>query len=152
MLALRPRERYPLGTLREEMDRLFEEFLEDYPPLTRWEPFARTAYPPVNTWEDQDNLYVEAEIPGVAAGDLEISVAPGELTIKGERRAAPEPDDQVYHRRERPVGAFCRTIRLPVDVDAGRVEARLKGGVLTVTLPRAPSSRARTIKVEAAGR
>jgi HSP20 family protein len=148
MLALRQRE-YPLAQLRDEMDRLFGEFFEGYPALTPWEPFARRTYPLLNTWEDAETLFVEAELPGVKSSEIEISLAGNELTVRVERLAPSESEETVYHRHERPTGPMCRTIRLPVDVQEDRVECVLRNGILTIKLPKSPTSRTRTIKVEA---
>ena len=96
------------------------------PPLFRSQPAA-------NVWEQDDALLVEMEVPGVKSDQVDISVAGGELSVKINR---PEVDQEgvTYHRRERPVGSFTRVLRLPVEVDADRVEAELHDGVLTITL------------------
>ncbi len=150
MLALRNRERYPLAGLRDEMDRLFGEFFGELPSTRTWEPFGMRTYPSVSTWEDQENFYVEAELPGLKSDDLNVSVVGNEVTIKGERREPQKPEEVGYQRRERGFGAFNRVLRLPTDVDEDHVEATLRDGVLTITLPKAAAPRARKINVEAA--
>jgi HSP20 family protein len=136
----------PLGQIRQELDRLFND-------LTRSVPFAAglmptRAFPPANMWETDHELYVEAELPGVQESDLEILVVGNELTIKGNRQQ-PQCADSVFHRRERATGPFSRTVRLPVDVDAGKVEASLRSGVLEIKLPKAEAAKPRKIKVTA---
>ena len=87
----------------------------------------------MNVWEDENALRVELELPGLKSQEVSLSVVGDELSIKVDR-----PDVQqtavTYHRRERGVGSFARVLRLPVEVDADRVEAELRHGVLTITL------------------
>jgi HSP20 family protein len=96
---------------------------------------ARSAYPPLNLWEDDDNLYVEAELPELEVTDLEIFVkGDNELSIKGERKQ-PELGKGTWHRRERGHGGFSRVGELPQYVDGDKVTAEFRHGVLTITLP-----------------
>jgi HSP20 family protein len=103
-------------------------------------------FPALNAWADDDNLYVEAEIPGLGLDDVEITVLGEDLTLSGERQDVLE-DGTSHHRRERGIGPFSRTLRLPYTVDADEVEAQLKDGVLTITLPKAETLRPRRITV-----
>ena len=129
--------------LREELDRLFEPFTALVPAA----PSAPAAYPPVNLWEDDNNLYVEAELPGFRREDLEIFVRERELTLSGSR-PAPESQLCAWHLSERAHGKFRRTLTLPTLVDADRVEARYENGVLLLTLPKPDRLRARRIRVQ----
>ncbi len=137
-----------LGTinrLREEMDHLFENFFG--PGAAQWVPgagFAR-GYPALNVWEDTQNLYAEAEVPGLTMEDLEVYVVGNDLTIKGERK---ENGQEAYHRRERGVGPFERVLPLPIPIDADKVEAQLSNGVLTIKMPKAEAARPRRIEVK----
>jgi len=92
---------------------------------------------------------IEMEVPGLKSDQLEISVVGDELSIKVQR-----PDLQqegvTYHRRERPVGEFARVLRLPAEVEADHVEAELRDGVLSITLPKAERARPRKISVASA--
>ena len=106
------------------------------------------AFPAVNAWEDADNVYVEAELPGLKLDDIELFVVGDELTVKGERRHVDE-EDVSYHRKERGTGCFSRVFRLPVGVDADKVEAALRDGVLTVTMPKAAEAKPRKVEVKA---
>ncbi|MHB1034498.1 MAG: Hsp20/alpha crystallin family protein [Pirellulales bacterium] len=137
----------PLGQLREEMDRLFSDFLGNWPTLPVPRFMTGRGFPAVNLWEEGDNLFAEAEVPGLRTEDLEISVVGNELTIKGERPEI-EQEGVSYHRRERGVGPFTRVLRLPIDVDADRIEAALRNGVLLVTLPKAERAKPRKIEVK----
>ncbi len=106
-------------------------------------------YPALNLWEDEGHLYVEAELPGLELSDLEMYVtAQNQLTIKGERKA-PAMESSTWHRQERGHGSFSRMIDLPGDVNADKVSAEFKHGVLTVTLPKAEKAKPRRISVKA---
>lgn len=136
----------PFAVLRNEIDNLFDGFLRGEP---RSMLSAVRPYPAVNVWEDHEALHAEAEIPGLRMEDLEILVNGNELTIKG-RRAAVDEADTIYHRRERGAGEFSRFLTLPAEVDADRVEATLRDGVLQIKLPKAERARARKIAVRTA--
>lgn len=133
--------------LRGEMDRLFENLVESVSP---WAGMLRAeggAFPALNVWEDDESLYAEAELPGLRMEDLEVSVRGNELTIKGERNNSRDQEG-TYHRRERGAGAFGRVVRLPVEINAERVEASLQAGVLTVKMPKAEAAKPRRIEVK----
>ena len=136
----------PLLRLQGEMNRLFENFFEDLPAAR---PYAR-GWPALNTWEDGDNAYVEAELPGLSMDDVEVYVTGDQLTISGERKIA-DPQTGAgtgsWHRRERSQGRFSRTVSLPWEINADRVEARLQDGVLTVRLPKCESCKPKKVKV-----
>ncbi len=133
----------PFTQMRGEMNRLFEELFDA--PLNWLD--GRTAFPPLNVWEDEGHVYVEAEVPGLKMNDLEVLVMNDELTLKGRREYQEENQGVAWHRRERGVGTFERSVRLPFDIDAEKVQARLSEGVLTITLPKAESARPRKIEV-----
>jgi HSP20 family protein len=129
--------------LQQEMNRVFDELNWDGGP-----PAFSVAYPALNVWEDDSNVYVEAELPGMTQDQLHIYVTQGDqLTIKGERTAG-EPRQGTWHRQERGFGKFQRVVTLPVPVDADKVEAKLENGVLLLTLPKAETARPRRIAVK----
>ncbi len=137
---------FPLSAfedLRQEMNRLFD--IRFRGANGGWRPRTR-AFPAVNAWEDGDRLFIEAEIPGLTMEDIEVQVTGNELTIKGERHPV-EGENLTFHRQERGMGSFCRTLTLPTEVNAENVEAVLKDGVLTITLPKADEAKARKIAV-----
>ena len=136
--------RHPFHQLRNEVDRLLTGVLG--PAADGFLPAVFRSQPAINVWEQNDALKVEMEVPGIKSDQLDISVAGGELSVKVN---SPDVDQEgvTYHRRERPVGSFSRIVRLPVEVDAERVEADLRDGVLTITLPKAASAKARKINV-----
>ena len=104
-------------------------------------------FPPVNVTQDNDRFYVRAELPGIDPKDLSISAVRNRLSISGAREIAKEQERVSYHRKERAEGSFDRSVTLPSEVDAERVEARYADGILTVTLPKAEAAKPRQIKV-----
>jgi HSP20 family protein len=138
----------PVHQLRDEVDRLFSGFI-DSPLGSRAAHFmASRQFPAINVWEGGDNLFAEAEVPGLKTGDVDISVVGNELTIKGQRPGAHE-EPAVYLRRERCTGPFERVVRLPVEVDANKVRATLQNGVLLITLPKTEHAKPKKIQVDA---
>lgn len=104
-------------------------------------------FPPLNITRDANRFYVRAELPGVQPSDLEITTEGTKLSLAGRREIATEQEDVSYHRRERASGSFSRTVVLPTEVDAERVDARYQNGILTITLPLSERSRTRQITV-----
>jgi HSP20 family protein len=136
--------------LRDEVDRLFSNLVA-HPTVAGATRFVTgREFPLVNLWEDMENVYAESELPGVRPEDLDVSVIGDELLIKGRRGEAAETQ-MTYHRRERAMGTFNRTVPLPSEVAADRVQASLKDGVLLVTLPKAESAKPRKVQVQASG-
>lgn len=134
-----------MDRFRRELDRVFDAWDSG---LAR-QPAFSVAYPPVNVWQDADNVYAEAELPGLQLNDLEIYVTGGDqLLIQGERKPLADPKG-TWHRRERGFGRFSRTVSLPVPVEADNVQARFENGVLQVTLPKSEKARPRRITVKA---
>ncbi len=139
---------YPINRLQDQMDRLFETVAAPAATLWTHDRFDRRTTPALNVWEDEQNLYAEAELPGLAMDDIDVVTTANELRIKGERKAD-ESEDVTYPRRERRVGTFSRVLRFPIEIEAEKVQATLKDGVLTVTLPKAETARVRKIEVKA---
>ena len=108
---------------------------------------AANVFPPMNITQDDDNFYVRAEVPGIKTAELAITALRNRVSISGKREIPGERERVSYHRKERPEGAFDRTVVLPTEVDAERVEARYSEGVLTLTLPKAEQAKPRQISV-----
>lgn len=114
------------------------------------EPSGRgrtTVYPAVNIAEDQDNIYVRAELAGVAPEAVDLSIEGDTLTIKGERVAPSTNETVSYHRQEVEYGHFSRAITLPKRVNVEKTEARSVNGILYLTLPKAEEVKPRRIQV-----
>ncbi len=137
----------PFGVTRSEMNRLFDNFLGS-PLAEKAFKSAQRSFPAVNVWEDEAFYFVEAECPGCKIDSLDVSVRGEELTIKGTRTAADNPSNSQLHRSERGTGAFSRTLMLPNEVEANKVEASLKHGVLTIKMPKAEAAKPRKIAIK----
>jgi HSP20 family protein len=130
-------------TLQREMNRLMNSFFGGRRGVR-----DAGVFPALNVSEDDDNIYVRAELPGVSPKEIEITAQENNLIIKGERKIAAEGERVSYHRREREAGSFQRITSLPVRIEGSKVTAVCKNGVLTVTLPKAPEVKPRQIKVK----
>jgi len=128
--------------LKTEMNRMFNSYFgtETAFPVSG-------VFPTVNVSEDEGNMYVRAELPGVESKDIDISLEGGTLTIRGGRKTVPEKKEISYHRREREAGTFRRSISLPVRVDTEKVTAESKDGVLKITLPKAAEAKPKKIDI-----
>ncbi|WP_419786046.1 Hsp20/alpha crystallin family protein [Pseudodesulfovibrio sp.] len=122
-------------------DRMFQEFFRSPMGDDR-----RFAYPPLNLSNDDEAIYVRAELPGVNIEDIDLTLTDKTLVLKGERNA---PQGK-YYRQERPSGVFNRVINIGVPVDRDKVTASMNEGVLTVTLPKAEEVKPRSINIEIA--
>ena len=118
--------------------------------LTRglWREPTAGVFPPMNVTEDKNNYYIRAELPGLKANELDISVTGDNLSISGERKLPAEDEKAQYHRREQKAGKFSRIVSLPTLVDTGKVEAHSTDGVLTVVLPKAEAAKPKQITVK----
>ena len=105
-------------------------------------------FPPVVVSEDNDYLYVRAELPGVETDQLDLSVVNDQLILRGERKTGEEGEKVNYHRREREEGIFRRVIALPSRVNTEKVEALTKNGILTIKLAKAEEVKARPIQIK----
>ncbi len=130
--------------LSRQMDQLTQSVMRR-PDLT-WRP-ARV-FPAINLTEDKDNYYVRAELPGIKADALDISVTGKNLVLTGERQIASEGETIRYHRKERDAGRFSRVIALPGDVDTDGVLAKMLNGILTVTVPKSEKAKPRQITIK----
>jgi HSP20 family protein len=115
--------------------------------LDRFAPGPSGWMPPVDLHETAGEYVVIAEVPGLTREDVQIHVQEGHLTLSGTRRERPSTCEQ-YHRIERGHGTFTRTFHLPMPVDASRVTADLRDGILMVTCPKTPEAASRRIHID----
>ena len=135
-----------MNQLQHEMNRLFDRFGVGERERKGGHRVA-PSYPALDLWQDSENLYVEAELPGLELEELEIYVTgEDQLTLKG-KREAPTVENGTWHRREREFGSFARALTLPHAVDADRVEAAFKHGIVTIALPKQEDAKPRRISV-----
>lgn len=130
-----------LSRIQDDMARAF----------TRRDAQARSWQPAVDIFEETDAIVVQAELPGVKAEDVDVTVDNGQLTIEGERKFDKREDKGQWHRVESTYGRFTRTFALPKTVTAESIEANLDAGVLTVRLPKRAEVKPRKIAVKPGG-
>ena len=133
--------------LRQDMDHMFDEFSRGSLPA----PFDKewTAFDPrVDVVETDQEVKVTAELPGLDAQDVDLTLSHNVLTIKGEKKHEHEEQGENYYRAERSYGSFQRSITLPQNVETDRVEAAFDKGVLTVTLPKTAADETLKIAVK----
>jgi HSP20 family protein len=106
--------------------------------------------PPVDIFQDKDNLVLRAEVPGVDKDAIDVRVENGLLTLAGERKTETDLDDANAFRRERIFGRFARSFTLPTSVDAARITAKYRDGVLEIVLPKAEAAKPKRVEVQAA--
>ncbi len=130
-------------TLREAMDHLFDE------AFTR--PFGNESglnLPAVDLYQTVDEVVVRASLPGMKAGDVQISITGDLLTLKGEMKESTDTQEKSYHLREQRYGAFERTLSLPTAVVSDKAKAEFTDGILTITLPKADEVKPKTITIK----
>lgn len=134
----------PLARFHEEIDDLLGNFFEDWEmPL-----LSRGRWPAVDIAENENEFVVKAEVPGCKAEDIDISVHDNRLTISGEKKQEEEKREKGYYHVERSYGSFRRDLNLGSNVDASKIEATCKDGVLVVKLPKTEKSKAVKVKVK----
>lgn len=136
----------PWTGMRRELERFFERFPE---PVFEALDMGGEWAPKLDVSETKDAVLVKAELPGVEAGDISVSLQGDLLTLKGEKTREKEEKDERFHRLERSYGAFLRAVRLPSSVDASKVTANFKNGVLTVTFPKSAAAMGTAIPIKA---
>ena len=134
-----------LTNLRDEINRLFESPFDNKSGSDAFNTWA----PAVDLYEDKDSLIVRAELPGLKKNDIDISLHENTVTISGERRNEKNYEASETSREERFFGRFTRSLTLPKQVDASKVRANYKDGVLTVTLPKTEQAKPRQIEIQA---
>jgi HSP20 family protein len=155
--SARPAEWRPFVDLRRQIDRLFDDF-----QWGSWPAFGRSVLDADPFWRDEvswgkapavdvaerDNGYeITAELPGMDASNVDVKYADGVLTIKGEKKEEKEEKKKDYYMSERRFGSFQRSFRLPDGVDADKIAADFKNGILTVTLPKSAEAQKNEKKI-----
>jgi HSP20 family protein len=143
----------PFTQLHREIDRVFSDFMTDWPWSGRMNLMDRrlgSFVPDVNITETDKEFRVTAELPGMDEKDLEVTYLEGGLTIKGEKREEHEEQRGDFIHSERQFGAFERTIPLPSDINPDKAKASFQKGVLSITLPKSEEARSskKTIPIQ----
>lgn len=126
-----------LSNIDKKLKKFFEDF--DSPFMGEWglKPFNSNIFTPrVDVTEDNDNLYVHADVPGVDKNDIKVNLVGDVLTISGEKKIEQKDETKNYYRIERNFGAFSRSFTLPSEIITDKITADYKDGVLKITLPK----------------
>lgn len=132
------------------VDRLFNEFMGRSLSQVQEETAACSWTPAVNILERENGIVITADLPGLKAEDVEVTVEKSMLTVKGERILEEATEGETYHRVERSYGSFERSFSIPESVDAKKIEARFVNGEMTLTLPKRAESKPRSVKINVA--
>ncbi len=141
----------PFKEFAHMQDRLSRAFSDAYGRSDEGLFSSGSWLPPVDIYQNGEHeLVLKAELPDMARENIDVTVVDGTLTIKGEKKLSSEVKEEQFHRVERRYGTFSRSFSLPPTVDAGKVGAEYKNGVLTVKLPMREESKPRQVKVDVA--
>jgi HSP20 family protein len=143
-----PRWREPFDAFYEDVDRFFTHQLKRFPHLGFRGDGNGRLFAHVDMGETGDELIVEIDAPGVKRQDVDITLSNSTLRVKGKRESSKEEQGKSFQRLEREYGEFERRITLPCEVDADRIDAGLKDGVLTIRLPKSAKAKAQERKIE----
>jgi HSP20 family protein len=143
----------PPQRLDQQVERLFEDFfnrrwLRPFASFGSGDPQIEARVPRVDVVDRDDDLLLRAEMPGMSKDDIDVSVSDNSVTVKGSVRKESEESEGDYHRREIVSSYVSRTVPLPCSVDGDKAKARLKDGMLEVTLPKVASSKRKRLDVE----
>ena len=140
------------ATLQNQMNRLFQDYQPTRPGQTG-EEFMTTGtfVPPVDIYEDEHNITLKLEVPGIEQNDIDVRVENSTLTVRGERKFEKDVKEESYHRIERTYGSFSRSFTLPNTVNPEQVNADYVNGVLTITLAKRAEAKPKQIKVNVGG-
>jgi HSP20 family protein len=131
-----------------ELENLFDDFFS--PARTRGEGDQTLPawVPDVDLMESKEGYTLRAELPGVAKEDVKVTLAEEVLTVSGEKKFEKEVKNENFHRSERAYGKFSRSFRLPNPIDAEKIQAEYRDGVLTLTVPKAENAKPREIEIK----
>src|SRR6202171_2530464 len=136
-------------TLQDRMNRLFRD---PRGPEGPEDALTTTAFaPPVDVYEDEHNITLKIEVPGIDEKDIDVRIENNTLTVHGERKIEKEEKEENYRRVERQYGSFTRTFNLPTTVDAEKVSAHYDKGVLKISLPKKAEAKPKQIKINIGG-
>lgn len=134
-----------INAFKKEMDRLFDRIWEaDLPSPASFGEWT----PVLDVFESKDELVVKVEVPGIEPKEIQLTLADQVLTISGEKKVEKEEKGEKYYRVERATGTFSRSLRLPTPVDASKVAAMFKNGLLTITLPKSKDVKGTAIPIK----
>lgn len=138
---------HPLWRLQENFNRMFDEFFNNF-NLEPFESRILGKFPSVDIKESDKTVTVSAELPGLEAKDIDISISDDVLNLRGQKEEESESKEGNYYHKERTYGSFQRDIPLPAEVEFNDVNAVFKNGVLTITIPKKPEDKRKSKKIE----
>src|SRR4030088_218161 len=142
-----------LSAMQDRMNRMNRLFREPYSPEGPAEALTTTALaPPVDIYEDEQNIILKIEVPGIDEKDIDVSVQNNTLTVHGERKIEKEEKEENFRRVERQYGSFTRSFTLPSSVDPEQVSADYENGMLKIKLAKKAEAKAKQIKVNVGGK
>ncbi len=148
-LPIKQEETHPFNELQMEMNRVFDNFFKDFdlsPFETKGDGFGKYN-PSIDVKENEKEITITAELPGMEEKDFELLMTEDALTIKGEKREDKEDKGKDYYRMERHYGYFNRVIPLPDGIETKNVDANFKNGVLKITLPKTEEAKKKVKKI-----
>lgn len=140
--------KFPLFDFGTDFDRLFTDFLGERRLPARWGWEEKGFTPPMDVRETDEAFVVETELPGMKLEEIEVKIDEGVLTILAERKLEKDEKLKGYHRSERYFGRMERQVALPATIEADKVEAAYKDGVLRVTVPKLAGAKSKTVAVK----
>ncbi len=146
-LQVRREEDNPFAMMQREMNRVFDAFNRNW-DLGAFPEFTGAYMPRLDVTEDAKAFTVTAELPGMSEKDIDLSISGDTLTIRGEKKEEKEDKNKNYYYSERSYGTFMRSVPLPRQVEADKVSASFKKGVLTITLPKTAEAAEATKKID----
>ena len=142
----------PFRELQDRIDRMSRLFRESYRPEGPEEALTTTSFaPPVDIYEDEHNITLKMEVPGIDEEDIDVRIENNTLTIRGERRFEKEEKEENFRRVERQYGSFTRSFTLPSSVETENIQASYDKGVLEIRLAKKAEARPKQIKVKVGG-
>ena len=148
MAIVRWRPLRDIVSIQDEMNQLFDDFFGR--TQKRWSAFGPEEglwTPNVDVSETKDEIVVTAEMPGLKKEDIKLSVQDNVITLSGEKKSEEEKKDANFYRLERSFGSFCRSFTLPTPVEAEKIKASFKDGILKVTLPKSEKVKPKEIPI-----
>jgi HSP20 family protein len=145
-LLSRRRDESPFRSLQREMNRMFENFWLE--PFGAFEEWPGAFVPTVDVTEEDKEVRISAELPGMDEKDIDVTVRNNILTIQGEKKQEQEEKQKGFYRKESSYGTFRRVIDLPAEVDESKAEAEFKKGILRIRLPKTAEAQTKTKKIK----
>src|SRR5580692_2794305 len=140
------------SAMQDRMNRMNRLFRESYSPEGPEEALTTTTLaPPVDIYEDEHNIILKMEVPGIDEKDLDVRIQNNTLTVQGERKIEKEEKEENFRRVERQYGSFTRSFTLPSSVDPEQISARCDKGVLNISLAKKVEAKPKQIKVNVGG-